>query len=252
VAVTLIVIFVGLRWIASVALSYYTSKKVPPVARIVPVDLKDTSVSSAPGKKLSYFGYGFVVPWSDLDEAQTTLYPTDKPDKSRVVLHFRSGLQLAVSAMPARTWAAELASEFKVPQPRIESSFEAKSDYGFLKNLYEFTPKKMHYWAWSDRVHNREMMLLTIKSISLPGSADTGIFNIHNPSYRGFQVGNPQVRQNRILLDLFSDDGGVEMTFFEKDYRNPSGVTQPEINRIVDSLCKASPNEAVSAAVARK
>jgi len=39
--------------------------------------LKDTSVSEAPGTKLSYFGYEFEVPWSDLDESQTKLYPAE-------------------------------------------------------------------------------------------------------------------------------------------------------------------------------
>jgi len=85
VVVTLTVIFVGVSWIAPVVLSFYAARKAPPVARVVPTDLKDQSVSEAPGKKLSYFGYEFQIPWSDLDEAQTKLYPKDKADKTRSI-----------------------------------------------------------------------------------------------------------------------------------------------------------------------
>jgi hypothetical protein len=92
VVVTLAVVFVGLNWIAPVALSFYAAKKAPAVASIVPTELNDKSVSQAPGTKLSYFGYEFEVPWSDFDETRTKLYPKDKPEKTRVDLRFHSGL----------------------------------------------------------------------------------------------------------------------------------------------------------------
>lgn len=102
--VTLAIVFVGVYWIAPVALSFYAAKKAPLVARIVPTDLKDKSVSEVPGTKQAYFGYDFEVPWSDLDETQTKLYPKDKPEKFRVDLHFHSGLRLVVSAAPPGVW----------------------------------------------------------------------------------------------------------------------------------------------------
>lgn len=37
-------------------------------------------------------------------------------------------------------------------------------------------------------------------------------------------------------MNLYSDDGSIEMIFFQKDYKNGGGFTQPEINRIVQSL----------------
>jgi hypothetical protein len=52
----------------------------------------------------------------------------------------------------------------------------------------------------------------------------------------GFQEGSPRVRQDGIAVHLSSDDGSIEMIFFQKDYPNRGGVTQPEINRIVQSL----------------
>jgi hypothetical protein len=252
VVVTLAVIFVGVYWVAPVALSFYIAHlaKKAPYSRIVPTDLKDRSVSEAPGMKLSYVGYEFEVPWSDLDETQTKLYPKDKPEKTRVDLHFRSGLRLLVTAVPPREWAKTFVTEFKIPPQKIDAAI--KSDYSFVRNLYEPTPDRMHHWALSPDVHMRETFWLTIKSVVLSNSAASGIFNLQNQDYKGFQQGNLQVRQDGIIVDLYSEDGSVEMIFSQKDYRNSAGVTQPEINRIVQSLRKAPQNKPTTPRIAQK
>lgn len=110
----------------------------------------------------------------------------------------------------------------------------------------------MNHWVSVRRGVTKDEFLLLIKSIALPKSAETGIFTIQNQSYKGFQEGNPQVRQDRIIVDLYSDEGGVEMIFFQKDYKSSTGVTQPEINRIVQSLRKAPQNESTTPRIAKK
>jgi hypothetical protein len=244
--VTVALVFVGVNWIAPVALSFYAAKKAPAVASIVPTELKDQSVSQAPGTKLSYFGNEFEVPWIDLDETQTRLYPKDKPEKTKVQMRFRSGLRLLVSVAPPRIWANQLARELNTSPQDLESALGSgtmKSDYSFAKALYEFSPDNMNYWTMSQGASNRNELLLTVKCIALPKSAETGIFNVQNGTYKGFQEGNPRVRQDQIVVDLYSDDGGVEMIFFQSDYQNFRGVTQPEINRIVQSLHKITQEE---------
>ncbi|MGA9510912.1 MAG: hypothetical protein WBV55_19985 [Candidatus Sulfotelmatobacter sp.] len=239
VVITLTLIFVSVQWIAPVALSFYTVRKARPVVRIIPIDLKDKSVSDAPGKQLSYFGYEFEVPWSDLDETQTKLYPINSSEKNGVDLRFRSGLRLEMKAVPPREWAMGLSETFTGTPQATEALFgheTMKSDYSFLKTLYEFTPDKMNHWAPSQGAHVREEFLLTIKSISLSKAAESGIFNLQNQSYRGFQQGNPEVRQDGIAVNLYSGEGSVEIIFLQKYYQNSAGVTQPEINRIVQSL----------------
>jgi hypothetical protein len=251
IVVTLGLIFVAVNWIGPVALSFYAAKKVLPVANVVPADLKDHSVSQAPGMVLSYFGYEFEVPWSDLDESKTTLYPKDKPEKTRVVLTFRSGLRLMMTAVPAREFADEFATDFKMPAQKLEAVFgrgAATSDYTFVKNVYEFTPARMHYWSLSSGVHYREQMVLMIKYIMLVKAADTGIFYVQNQDYKGFQQGDPKVRHDELVLDLYSGDNHPEVIFLQKDYHEPVGVTQPEINRIVQSLHRAAPGTVASSA----
>jgi hypothetical protein len=119
--VTLAVVFVGTEWIAPVAVSYYAARKAPAVARVVPTELKDHSFSQAPGARLTYIGYDFEVPWNDLDETQTKQYPKDKPN--RVVLVFRSGPRLKITALPARGWVDSLPEVLKLSPQEMETIF---------------------------------------------------------------------------------------------------------------------------------
>jgi hypothetical protein len=247
--ITLAAIFAALYWIAPIALSFYEARRALPVARIVPAELKDDSISHASGTWLSYLGYEFEVPWSDLDEAKTALYPKDKLEKTRVVLFFRSGLRLMLTAVPAREFAGHFATDFKMSPQKFEAVFgrgTATSDYAFVRNVYEFTPTKVHYWSLSTGVHYREQVMLMIKSIVPVKAAETGIFYVQNQDYKGFQQGNPEVRQDGVVLDLYSGDDHFEMIFLLKDYHNAIGVTQPEINRVIQSVRRATPAEAAT------
>jgi hypothetical protein len=223
------VILAGAFWIAPMALSFYIAKTVPAVAGVTPTDLSDHSVSPAPGLRLSYVGYDFDVPWNDLDEAKTVLYPKHKREKSEVVLAFHSGLRLVVTAVPAREFAREFAAEFTTSPQR-----SGTSDYVLARDIYEFSPENMHYLSLSSELQSRDQAMLNLKSILSAKPAENGIFNIQSASYKGFQQGNPQVRQDSLLVTLYSDEGSVQLKFWQKDY--PAGVTQAEINRIVQSL----------------
>jgi hypothetical protein len=250
VAVTLTAVYIGIYWIAPVALSLYSSRKALAITRVVPTDLRDRSVSQAAGAKLSYLGYEFDVPWNDLDESKTELYPKDKPDKRMARLHFRSGLQLLVLTAPPHSMADQFTkTDIKMSPQAFAAVFGQQagdSDYEFMKRVFEFSPDRMHPWALSTTVASREDVLLLTKSIVPSKPAETGIFNVRNASYQGFQQGNPNVRQDTLLLDLYSANGGFEILFVQKNYANSHGVTQPEINRIVESLRRAAPTEVAS------
>ncbi len=60
--------------------AHYTARKLPFVRRI-PVPLPDLSVSRVAGTTLSYFGYEFEVPWTDIDTEKTKIVGGNKaPD----------------------------------------------------------------------------------------------------------------------------------------------------------------------------
>jgi hypothetical protein len=255
VVITVAVIFVVTRWAAPVAISYYLVKKASPIIRVVPTDLKDPSISQAPGMKLSYLGYEFEVPWTDLDDSQTKLYPNGKTEKTRVDLHFRSGLRLLVTALPSREVVDDLTKEFKVSPQALERVFGGdtmKSDYSFHKAVYEFTPDKMNHWNFRGGMMNRDEFLLFVKAIFLSPAADSGIFNIQSQNYVGFQQGDPLARPHGIVVSLYSEKANLEMIFTQKDYRKSIEITQPEINRVVRSLRAVPPHEAtIQASVER-
>ncbi|HWO34707.1 MAG TPA: hypothetical protein VNO32_38435, partial [Candidatus Acidoferrum sp.] len=148
-----------------------------------------------PGTKLSYLGYEFETPWSDLDPSKTERYPKDKPDKTAVVLTFRSGLRLRLTAFPNGEWETLFTTDLKLSPQQFEQFVGregAKSDYVFLKSLYEFTPDKMYYWAWPASTHSHDAMVLMLKSIAPAKAAETGIFNLQNASLRGVPAGQPR------------------------------------------------------------
>src|SRR5947209_7802711 len=97
-AIIFLIAVVVTQWALPVALSIQTAHKPPNQAWLVPREVGDHTVSSAPGTKLSYFGYEFEVPWTDLDDSKTESYP------DAVLLAFHSGLKLMVGASPPKLW----------------------------------------------------------------------------------------------------------------------------------------------------
>jgi hypothetical protein len=235
ILITIVVMAAALSWIGPAAVLYF-ARTAPAVVRVVPTNLQDLSTSRASGKKLSYFGYEFEVPWNDLDESQTQELPENEHHMHMVWVSFRSGLKLFVVITPRK---------------------EVVVDYSLLKLLYESTPDKIHYWSLIEGWGYRDARLLVAKWASLQyvgnpqdGSnpAETGIFNLQSPGYHGFQYGDPRTRPDVLQLRLYSDDASVEVKFLQGGYYEAAGVTQPEINRIVQSLGKAAPSEVSTSA----
>lgn len=163
------------------------------------------------------------MPWSDVAEAERKPFATKASGSDIARVSFRSGLKLCIAADPPD---------------------EASSNYAFAKLIYEFSPNTMSIWPPSPKTQYRQLELYIAKSAvlsnPLSAGAATGIYNLNSPSYKGFQLGNPQLRPDTLRVRLYSDEGSLEITFLQVGYEAPSGVTQPEINRIVQSLHKIS------------
>ena len=250
--VALTVIFIAIYWIAPVALSFYSSKRALPITRVVPSDLSDTSISLAAGTKLLCGGYEFEVPWSDIDESKTELFPKDKPDKTMGRFRFHSGLQLVVLTSAPHTFYDQYTKEIKMSPEAFAAAFgdrAVRSDYEFMKRVFTFSPDRIPHWSTTSAIQSRVMVLLLTKSIVPVRSAQTGIFNLSNATYKGFEQGDPhdpRTSRDGLLLSLYSDDGSIEIVIAEKEYSVVGGVTQPEVNRIVQSLHKIGPASPVA------
>jgi len=217
------------------AVVLYFARRAPAVARVVPTDLKDLAVSQAPGTKLSCVGYELEVPWSDVDQSQTAVSEGGEGFQTAGIC-LRSGLKLFISARP------------------LQKGFP---EYAFLKQVYAVTPDQFRYWTLFKGGHYRDARLLLAKSALLENiglgfkanPAENGILEIRSPEFKGFQYGDPQNWQPVVELSLYSDDGSVKIRILQKDY-DRIGVTQPEINRIVQSLHRTAKSDSKSVTAA--
>ena len=225
--IAIVVIIVTAYWILPAGISMYMVNTASAVTKVVPANLKDSSISQSAGATLTYFGQEFDVPWGDLNTSQTQVM-ADKPDRQSLWLSFRSGLKL-----------------FVVMKPPRKTAF----NYAMMKRINETTPDGIHYWMpFSNREVYPQLLTLQLKSNLLreigvgaePSPAESGIYNIDSSAYKGFQYGDPRTRPETIELSLYSDDCDITMKFLQTAYEDPVGVTQPEINRIVQSLRRVS------------
>ena len=84
------------------------------------------------------------------------------------------------------------------------------------------------------------MSLLVLKAMGTP-AADTGIFSIHSAEFNGFQYQDPAAGSRMIVMNLFSEDRGLEFQFHPKYKGAEAHVSQADINRIIETLHKVAP-----------
>jgi len=207
-----------------------------PVVKKTPVQLADLSLSSTAGGKFSFSGYDFDLPWDDLDPSKSKLVGKMQ------VLVFHSGNTILVSRSHARDFVrVVLHSGFD------RDSFESiygpdplHSDFAMYQTVLRATPAQVTPFLPKSEAAAR-LTILSIKAIAVPGSPDTDLLAIRSPNFPGFQFGDPNKHPSTIVLDLFSDDGGLEFTISSKNNGLAPPITQPALNRIIQSARK-SPN----------
>lgn len=210
----------------------YSYRKMPDAAK-VPIPLPDLSISNVPHRRLSYFGYEFELPWDDVDEQK------DKTFGTIHISYSSSGNAFWFSTFPPREFVNGIMKTGKLDPQGFrqlygEDAFE--SDYSFHRNMLRMTPSAITPFV-SRRQAIAGQMLLMIKAISMP-KAGSGIFSIHTPGFEGFQFENPQSRPFKITDELYSNDGGIDVVFFQKvDGRTPT-ISQAQINRVIQSIRK--------------
>jgi hypothetical protein len=232
VLAALYVWFFGFQTAVVVEQHYFAWKS--PSMWAVPVQLPDTSVSESAGRKLSYLGCEFEVPWSDLDEQKTRLL------RNWQVIAFHSGKEIVLMRFAAneRVSAApflfqKLDSETLRKLRLLYGQEALRSDYGFTRAVLETTPGSTSIFS-SRKEAVRSMLLLLFKPV-LSRDAESGIYLIRTKNFEGFQYGNPQARPPEIVDELFSEGTRLEFDFHCKGARSTGCVSQAEINRVIQS-----------------
>lgn len=218
-------------------LAWNTGRKLP-LVKITPTELKDFSINSDAGSRLSYFGYSFEIPWTDIDESKST-----SADRMQVVA-FQSRMTLIVASVPPREFVSYVAKEtggeelFKAAYgERI-----ASSDYTFYRALLATTPQSINLFG-TRQAAARNLRLLFIKALALTQPASTGIYLLYTPTFQGFQFGDPGARPNRIHMNLYDERGTAEITVV-CNAECSAPITQADLNRISQSLVRVAPSEA--------
>jgi hypothetical protein len=223
--------FFGVQTMSSLMVRY-TYRDVPDASK-TPAPLLDSSISSVPHKRMSYSGYEFEVPWDDIDEQKGRTAGTIR------VIAFASGNAFWFSTFPPKQFVNTVVKSTKLDSQSIRELYgddAFASDYAFHQKMLQITPSEITPFIPRRKAIAGQMLLL-IKALSMP-KATSEIFAIHGPGFDGFQFENPQSRPFRISDELFSDDGGVELIFFQKVGGGAPAISQAEINRIVRSIRK--------------
>jgi len=196
-----------------------------------PVALKDLSISSAPGRKLSYFGYEFEVPWDDVDEQKTRLVGKWQ------LISFHSGKSIVFYTPPPNEVVNGVPGKNGVDRralARFYGDETIQSDYTFIRAALETTPGDIGLLTPRGAAA-RTIMLLLMKSIQVGANdGESGIFLIQTKDFHGFQYGNSANRPPSIAADLFGNKGRTHFVF--RDKRCAGGISQPEINRVIQSV----------------
>jgi len=207
--------------------------KKAPILNLIPQVLPNIAATSTKSTKLSYAGFEFEVPWTDLDSQESKFI------RNTAVYRFQSGRALMFFG-PSPTQEdllSEVEKDFGDKQGNLVKLFgpeATKSNYAFHKAFLEETSARLKPWM-SKRDAVRCGMLLTIKAVSSVGG-ETGIFKVQANGWKGFQFDDPSKKPKRTTLELYdSQDQHVEIIFMGK---NEAGVdiTQGDINRVLETL----------------
>ena len=213
--------------------AHQMARKVPTVA-ILPVELTELDVSKASGKKLSYLGYEFEIPWEDIDEKESHIAGNE------VLIPFHSGNSILLHVVPAQ----DLIKELPLDQRRSRELFQQlhgeevlNSDYALRKAILETTPGRITLLTSREDARSLSMVL-AIKAMMAP-LRDSVIYSIRSNDFQGFQFGAPQRRPKKMAVELYADDGELEFDFSQKQEGPTPAIAQAEINRIIQTTRKA-------------
>lgn len=208
----------------------YVAWKSPVVTK-VPIELSDKSISGAAVSARRYFGYQFEVPW-EIDEGKSRLVG------GMQLIALRSGNAILFSKMPPGEFVQRFSSSSSLSSNDLKTLYgedELLSDYYLLRRILEATPANITpFSSRKDAVSIATLVM--VKGIMVPAAADSGVFHVKAPGYEGFQYGDPQRRPKSISVEMFANDASLSFIFTQKDKSSIPSITQPEINRVIQTI----------------
>jgi hypothetical protein len=206
-----------------------------PIVASVPGELPDSTVSKLHGEKVSFLGAEFEVPWNDVDREKTRIVG------NWALIVFRSGTSVLLCVGPPDGFITSMLKS-KTPDPKLFSAVYGpevlRSDYDLHRAIFETTPSQISLLTPANRAAGLSSVMI-IKAI-MPPTTDWAIYNIRSKTFKGFQLGNPVRRPKKMSLELYADDVEFEINIEQITTGPGPGITQSEINRIIQTAHKAA------------
>jgi len=154
---------------------------------------------------------------------------------------FQSGNSLSVWHGSPRAFLNTILSNDKIDQNtlrRIVGDEALQSDYALYRTILQMTPDKITPFESQSDAANQALLLL-VKGICMPPGAASGVFSVNAGEFSGFQFGRPANPSGEVSVRLFSDSSSFNFIFIQKAGA-PALISQPDINRILHTLHKAT------------
>jgi hypothetical protein len=202
-------------------------QKSHPALALVPHPLRDTSIASDPGITLAEFGYRFDVPWTQIQAHETAAVTA--------LYRFPGGFGLTVWNATELTTTIKMMREAAARNKHPFTNFlGARTEYELLNSELQATPGQLSPFMPRLEAYRRSM-LLSLKQMDLPGEATADLYSFAWKGWRGFQLGDPE--QNRVVEVRCFDANDREVRFFFAVERGSNtNISQPDINKVVQSL----------------
>jgi len=222
-----------------IALLLYTKWEVRNATElwVVPTPLRVVGTKPSPGKTLSYFGYDFESPWTEVKR--------ERKLESIAVLNFLDGqfisiLDPAHSADELQVMKQE-ATKRGIELRSVFGEEATRSRYALRSKILNLTPGDLHLFSPRQEMVGNSVFLI-MKKIWLARSKG-GLYSFETNWVRGFQVGSP-ARDDMVIIEAFdAKDHEIEVWIGSENGTNyrPS---QADINRILYSVCPAPTSQA--------
>ena len=228
-------VFAGYLWGFQTAVCLevrHRAKKDPVLSRTLQ-RLPNSSVNASPGMRLSQGVYTFEVPWADLDKAKSKTFENSS------VFAFHSGLTVSFFGAGdglLRMVQKDFGSLDAQSAQQLFGPDATSSNFMFHRTVLAETPSELEPWM-SRRDAVRVSFLLLFKGACSVGG-ETGLFELEENGWKGFQLDDPALGSKRVTLELYdAKDRHVEIVF----HHGPSGagLTQGDINRVIRTLRRA-------------
>ena len=199
----------------------------------VPVPLHETTASTVEGSTISLYGHQFEAPWKEIEGEEQGERIRFKPGQ---IITFYNPELTAVDPINAQI--------VHITRAEFETTFGAgpfQSKYDQFNAILSARPSE-----WSPfRTHRnfaRFQTLLEIKGLWFEHNVVAPeIFSFETTNYRGFELSGLSHDWQNVTLNLFDVRDRRFVMNIKGDSRSGVKITQPEINRIIQSFRPAQP-----------